>query len=471
MLRAAVWAAAIAGVLADETGSLTRLDGKYFDSKSVEARLTLECNKAGPTETSEMKTCPERLRPFTVTEGRLVTFKMSGDALRHTDVLAWDPKLWAEMYFTRNASVYACKQGPLCMKRVVCSMKEEFWGLTSNSNGAVVYLDDDDCYHMTPDTGSWRPSYCFTPRTSVCVMCAPAPCTDAELQCRNGLVVESAAAGGVTSAIKDVNGRAARFSRPQCTKACPEGTWLTCTDEARCAYVSPGAETMGIVKSVSQERLAAGDELLKSARQRMELREKEIRQWVRQNKAATGLGGAGPGTDVPVSLELGVPFDTCYPCSLAGGLRHFGRRVSGDSALLEKGYLPFECPGGVEGPRECGVNEVSRVDNLTLASGRCGCRAGLYREGQSGCMPCPAGHLCVFGAGPEPCPLDTFSVAGSSACTACGKSAGMCAAHQALTRCSGVGAQTRDSRCVDCNDCEEVSGSLTYGAVPCLSVV
>jgi hypothetical protein len=213
--------------------------------------------------------------------------------------------------------------------------------------------------------------------------------------------------------------------------------------------------------------LAPGSELTQYP---VETRDVETRKWIQRNKASVD-----PEVDVPMSMELGVPIETCYPCKLAADLTHFGRRLRTDPVLLSSGFLQFECPGGAYAPVMCGSAEVSLVDSVTLTSGPCQCKPGLFRDAQDRCSPCEAGYRCPFGAtaasGVEQCPVDTYSLSGSSACTACSKETGACAPYQALTRCSGVGFQTRDSMCVDCNDCAEVSGSLTPGVKPCLNLI
>jgi hypothetical protein len=451
----------------------------YWDSYNVEVRVTLECNNQGPSEAAGMDICPETLSVFTRSRGAHgVT--VTGDALSFNDVLGADPRYWTSLYFSENgrrgatsSSNYGCRADTsLCMKRLVCTMKEEFWGMTDHSNQQMVFLDGDD---KTKDVEGGD----FTPRSHTCVMCAPVPCTDAELSCPNGLVVSSKdTSPQLTSSKKDTNGRPARFNKPECTIGCPQGTWLTCTDEASCAYVAPSQETIDILQSVSQAQLDRAQMtplLLRALKVLMDKKETEIRRWVQQNKASTGVGGTGG--DVPTSFGLGVLVDTCYPCSTAGGLQHFGRRVVTDTGLQTRGFLQFECPGGAFGPQMCAAGEVSQINNETLTSSPCGCMEGRFRDEQGVCMPCWAGHQCPFGAtfasGIEACPVDTYSLAGSSACTPgpCGKEAGACATHQALTRCIGAGFQTRDSRCVDCNECVEISGSQTLGAKPCLNLV
>ncbi len=246
-----------------------------------------------------------------------------------------------------------------------------------------------------------------------------------------------------------------RFKKPDCVIGCAAGTWLTCTDEVSCTYVTPSQALIELIRARARNATTVASV------------EGGVRQWVQRNKQA--------GVDVPVSLGLGVPFDTCYPCQLAAGRSHFGRHVVTDSGLLNRGFLQFDCPGGELGPRMCGADELSLADNRTLTSSPCGCKPGLFRDAQGGCSVCTAGYRCLFGAtmsnGVEQCPVDTYSVAGSSACTACGKQTGMCGPNQALTRCNGVGFQQQDSVCVDCNECVEISGGQTPGAKPCLHVV
>jgi Fe-S-cluster-containing hydrogenase component 2 len=47
-------------------------------------------------------------------------------------------------------------------------------------------------------------------------------------------------------------------------------------------------------------------------------------------------------------------------------------------------------------------------------------------------------------------------------CTPCSRTVSICPVNEALTRCV-EGFQTQDSRCVDCNACQQVSSA----GVPC----
>ena len=462
------------------SGQAYEIEKVYWNPFNVQARVTLECNSQGPSETTAMNICPETLSDFARTRG-VHELNVMGDALSFNDVLGLDPRYWTSLYFSGNGkhgtgsnSNYTCRTDTsLCIKRMVCTMKEDFWGMREGTQ-QMILLGKQDWTKAADGKNKGRDYKGFS---HTCVMCAPVPCTDAELSCPNGLVVASSGSSPqILSSKKNTNGRPGRFNKPECTIACPPGTWLTCTDEASCAYVAPSQETIGILQSVDQGRLdrAQTDPLLwKRLKVLMDAKENEIRRWVQQNKASTGAGGTG--ADVPTSLGLGVPVDTCYPCSSAGGLQHFGRRVLTDPGLQNRGFLQFECPGGVFGPQMCAAGEVSQINATTLTSSPCGCMEGRFRDQQGVCMPCLAGHRCRFGAtfagGIEACPVDTYSLAGSSACTPCGKEASACPSHQALTRCIGAGFQTRDSRCVDCNECVEISGSQTPGAKPCLHLV
>ena len=488
----AVWLVLMAGrLLCVDTQQVYLGPGRFFGSYNVEVRVTLDCNTRGPDETSSMDICPLALSLYTRSVGvREVT--ITGDALKFNDMLSPNPLLWIGMYFSDNmrrtlisestpasASGYICETGSnWCMKRMVCTIKEEFWGVKPNSNQVVV-LSSTDRYIMQGADGSSM-EVGFGPLSHTCVMCAPAPCTDAELSCPNGNVVDSTVPHPeLTSAKLDTNGRPPRFNKPDCPISCPQGTWLTCMEETSCSYIAPSQATITRVQIGNQAQLNRAQignrtDLLvqKALTARIQLRDNEILQWVRQNKASTGL--TGTGADVPVSLDWGVPFDTCYPCSLAANRKHFGRLTATDTALQSQGFLQFECPGGDLGPRICSANEVSLIDNVTLTSSPCKCKPGLYRDAQDHCSPCSAGYRCPFGAtfaaGMQQCPVDTYSRPGSSACTPCSKDTGACTSYQALTRCSGAEYQTSDSVCVDCNHCVEVSGP-DVGGVPCLNLV
>ena len=463
-----------AGVSIGVDGQAYDLPQQNQDSYNVEARVTLDCNQKGPDETPSMNICPAALSLFTRTHG-VHQVTITGDALNFNDVLSPDPLYWTGMYFSKyenerrgTTSGYACRTDvSACIQRMVCTIKEEFWGMTPSSKQQFVLLGYNDL-----NTGAGGGN--FNPLSHTCVMCAPVPCTDAELSCPNGNVVDSTIISPEWKSAKlDTNGRSARFNKPNCHMSCPQGTWLTCTEEASCRYIAPSQATITIIQKGNQAQLSqpTNQLLQKPITVMIESRDNEIRQWVRQNKASTGPTGAG--ADVPVSLDWGVPFDTCYPCSLAANRKHFGRFTATDTVLQSQGFLQFECPGGELGPRMCSANEVSLIDNVTLTSSPCKCKPGLYRDAQDQCTPCPAGYRCPFGtiaSGVPQCPVDTYSHPGSSACTPCSKDTGACTSYQALTRCSGVENQKSDSVCVDCNHCVEVSGP-GVGGVPCLNLV
>ena len=435
-------------------GSMWILEGFKKDAYNVESRVTLECDEKGVSagEGVLLTACHGTLSDFTQQNG-IGVFNTAGSALPHGDVIPGKPQEWPAMYFEGprgwvNTGVLlnpmdtvSCKrQTQLCLRRLTCTMHEEFWGNTPRSRDAKIKLSKQDGGEQ------------FAPQAKVCVMCAPTACSDAELSCPNGRMASSESGQEVEpqSATMGTNGLPARFVKPKCGSSCPVGTWLTCGDEAACWYVAPSAETIRAV--------------LGGQRGPMDV---ETRRWMQRNRVAK--------SDLTVSLDLGVPVDRCYPCHLAANLKHFGRRVSTDAVLLGQGYLQFECPGGSLGPRMCGSNEVSQIQAGASGGSPCQCKPGWFRDGQGVCQPCEAGHRCRFGAtaasGMEACPVDTFSSGGSTECVACRKDAGRCGAHEALTRCSGAGFQGRDSVCVDCSECIEVSGRQVPGTKPCLHLV
>ena len=414
----------------------------WEDVLDARARVELVCSENLFAEDDSLPSCPSVLSPLTQRKG-VTQMDAKGAALAFPDVMERDTRKWAGLYFTGSR----CATTRVCLKRKRCTVRQVYRSKHPRQ-GELLTAVFVETYRVTMSThyGGSR----YEARTTACAMCVPDECTGEQLSCPNGRIVGSASGlgGELVSRTRDINGEVVRLTKPLCEVACPAGTWLTCQDDTECMYVSPSAEA---IREISGNQTGPGASAA-------------VRRWIQKNRQAYRDG-------VPVSLDLGVPVDRCYPCHLAANLRHFGRRVTTDAVLLGQGYLQFECPGGSLGPRMCGSNEVSQIET----SSPCQCKPGWFRDGQGVCQPCEAGHRCRFGAtlasGMEACPVDTFASGGSAECVACGKDAGRCGAHEALTRCSGVGFQGRDSECVDCNTCMEVSGRQVPGTKPCLHLV
>jgi hypothetical protein len=155
----------------------------------------------------------------------------------------------------------------------------------------------------------------------------------------------------------------------------------------------------------------------------------------------------------------------CYPCAIARNRLHYGQLMVSSDELYAQGLLAFTCPGGALPPVPCPVHEAALIDPVNGTATTCDCMNGYYRNNNTGgCVTCEAGSYCTVAGKMKRCEDDHYSIAGASACTPCARTVSICPENQALTRCM-EGNQKQDSRCVDCNSCQQLSSSP--GALPC----
>jgi hypothetical protein len=406
------------------------------------------CGQSNPTESwGAFETLENIEKKFKEKRGNAIIgtlvpkTKVLGDQMPNSDVLG-GPTEWPNKYYVPsdvyiNKFTSECKESDgtsSCIHKMTCMSRTEMWGQLEGNPDSVLGLI------TTAD------------RTGLCILCAPTVCTSDELKCPMGTAVSSAYVPPVPdliSAIKDSNGQIARLNKPNCQVVCPAGTWLTCTDPGICAYIAPGLSTIRTFMDPNADKNAKDANTL---------------AWMQSNRRSSF------DVKVPIGQELGIPIDTCYPCAKAAGIRHYGTVANTDPAHLRDGFLQFECPGGSSAPNPCPENMLSKVDPVTGMSTPCACRPGTYAQGGK-CSLCPEGNRCLFAQAPEPCPIDTYALTGSSQCLPCSKDTSRCGQYYALERCSGGPEyQNRDTRCIDCNNCKELSTN-TLGTRPCLDII
>jgi len=333
-------------------------------------------------------------------------------------------------------------------RTALCSYREETWGkLLPDSDLTIVDGDPHRVIPIQTTDQYWLKSpqgreLNLQPQTmDKCILCQTVPHED--FFCPNGKVV-----GAPVRSEPAYQNKVMEL--PTCEQPCAPGTFLTCTskDSESCAYKPPTAYELSS---------DAG-----------------LREWwaynVYRNPSGANL--------VPV-LKAAPPSYSCYPCLLADRRTHFGLVALTDTALLQKGFLSFYCPGGASGPEVCPVNQVSRVDPATNRSTACGCMPGYYwNAGLGRCALCPAGHFCAWDGTALPvareCPNDHYSEGGAEACRKCNM-AKQCDSGQALTRCLQNGAsgesgrfQREDAQCVLCAECVQLGAGRD--GVPCYRV-
>ena len=322
----------------------------------------------------------------------------------------------------------------VCKKRVVCSMREEYYSLavyadgTYGHRGQLVRVDYewmDSQYRYVP------------PTTDRCTLCVPTPCADA-----------SCANGQLSAAPPKAFGQAhAVYQRPTCVdRACASGTWLTCYSGLSCRYQVPNSY-----------HVSAGAE--------------GKRAWFRLNKYAERAA-----SDLNIVEAWPLPSGSCYPCNLANRRDHYGTNVETPQEMFRDGFLSFRCPGGGDAPVMCKEHMVTRVDNATGMSGGCECQNGYYWNAtMQGCAVCPAGYRCRWvGMAPpakEECPQDTYAVEGWADCKPCNIAYQMCDRNMALRRClpgENGRFQSSDATCIPCSICKQVTNA--DGSMPCYKV-
>jgi hypothetical protein len=310
----------------------------------------------------------------------------------------------------------------LCTRVQSCSFQVRYYGSVSNKESGVRLINHD---LQGGDVNSGA-RYQGGGPDATCNLCTITKCK--RNTCSNGEY--SLPPPGVT-----VEGTI--ISQPTCVP-CPAGYWLTCSTNdiaLGCTYLPP---------SDVQSFMGGGVYKL---------------QWISKNQFTS------PSSNIPMKNNSDWPMliGQCYPCTIARNRLHYGELFSSSDELFNQGFLSFTCPGGALPPLPCPVHEISKFDPVTKAATTCDCMHGYYRKAGV-CTACEAGNYCVFGAGKVRCPDDSYSLAGSSACTPCSRNVNICPENEALTRCV-TGFQDKDSYCVDCGTCQQLWSGAS--AVPC----
>jgi len=320
---------------------------------------------------------------------------------------------------------YDCSKhmiGNLCTRAQRCLFQVRYYGSVSNKESGVRLINHD---LQGGDVNSGA-RYQGGGPDATCNLCTITKCK--RNTCSNGEY--SLPPPGVT-----VEGTI--ISQPTCVP-CPAGYWLTCSTNdiaLGCTYLPP-----------SDVQTISGGGINKL-------------QWISKNQFTS------PSSNIPMKNNSDWPMlvGQCYPCTIARNRLHYGELFSSPDDLFNQGFLSFTCPGGALPPLACPVHEMSKFDPVTKAATTCDCMHGYYRK-DGVCTVCEAGHYCVFGAGKVRCPDDSYSLAGSSACTPCSRNVNICPENEALTRCV-TGFQDKNSYCVDCGTCQQLWSGAS--AVPC----
>jgi hypothetical protein len=433
------------------------------DPLSVESRLELECVDATEDDVAQDHgRCYDKLWDGAIYENLFSRARASdspylaskGD-YRWVSQITWSgPQAAYQSYEglqldaawgywkTRDYPLWDCGAGSSkgCRRASICKMTERGFGRVQGIQGAslINLQDTDDRVFKFPDGKSAG----FGSRvTGSCMACLTVPCEP--YWCMNGRVPGYALRSEPLLMNKVME-------RWPCERSCSAGTFLTCSQASACWY-----------KPATDHELGSGAA--------------GLREWYGYN-AFTNKSGA----NLVQWEKRGPPVEECYPCVDAYRRMHFGVFADTDRTLFNKGFLEFTCPGGAQGPLDCPLNMVSRVDAATGRSGSCGCRPGYYWVQDKGaCQPCPAGHFCAWDGvnppgAPVECPNDTYSTGGAEVCTKCSTSR-QCDAGQALRRCLQNGAagesgkfQREDSECVPCFQCTQLGSGEDQ--VPCFKV-
>jgi len=369
-----------------------------------------------------------------------VNFRDSYGPLQGTEWNVRSPLGWMDLEWSSklDGSGKRCQEGDgYCRKRRICTVTGMVSGLVTETGGE----DKVHSWEYSWERKDWwnprvKGSGLYRREVKGCVACQVVPCTG--YGCPNGRVVGRPAdsVGGVV------------VKRPACGKECSPGTFLTCRTGERCEYLP----------LTDAQTSADGS---------------GYRRWYEDN-----LRINSDLNIVPVG-QLRPPVEDCYPCKFADRRTHAGVAQLTDGVQAGKGFLGFFCPGGASLPEDCPLNMVTRVDPATNRTSGCGCKAGMvYEAASKSCVPCKAGHYCAWDgmAGPveRECPLDFYSEGGAEACKKCDTKRS-CDAGRALTRCMPARAggmsgqyQRRDSECVSCSECQQLSSDAS--AVPCYKV-
>jgi len=202
---------------------------------------------------------------------------------------------------------------------------------------------------------------------------------------------------------------------------CQPGTWLTCQNDANCAYEVPEAPGDFTTEQIYK----------------------------------------------PNGLE---PIGACYPCDTAGGNKvHYG--LTNNAVTIRAGSsspLKWYCPGGSLPPVMCEPPYAGSDTNNTY----CVCPSGKYNvQGTKKCEVCPAGFSCDNGwlsecldgyyqdkPGAATCNLCQFDLTGGgNACEVSGRK---------MVKCTGS-YKSRKPQCVQCNACRRPYETDSAGLVDC----
>jgi len=261
-----------------------------------------------------------------------------------------------------------------------------------NSNDALVWEQINEPLLYVP---------CFYMRQ---VDCGPRFCTNGEY----------------TSTYLKLDSNGFVISKTKCVPCAP-GSWLTCQNDANCAYDIPSSA--GSFDGGGQIYMPAGEE----------------------------------------------PVGACFSCESAGGNKmHYGKtNLAIGISIGASTPLAWYCPGGLFPPVMCKTPFAGSYGNHTY----CSCGPGDYFVGGlTGCLPCPPGSMCPEGVRMD-CPDDTYqSLAGGTACNNClfeGSQSNSCEINgQKMRRCRGP-FKSQSPLCVQCNACIHAYESSSAGVVDC----
>lgn len=202
---------------------------------------------------------------------------------------------------------------------------------------------------------------------------------------------------------------------------CAPGTWMTCINDANCAYTIP--------------------------------------------TSPGGFEGGGAFYH-PHGVD---PVGACYDCAYAGGQKiHYGqtsRKTIIEASATEP--LPWYCPGGDSPPIPCSFPYAGANENGT----GCICREGYFPvNSDMKCQLCPPGTMCPKGE-KIVCPDDTFqNNAGATSCEPClgydGQPLFCQIPGKKMRKCNGR-FKSEIPLCVGCNQCKHPYDLLSPGSIEC----